>query len=390
VFLTSLRLKNTSVIRVIKENFILSILWAVGLGGTVLIKQLLSYIVLGNLEGMEELSFRMGDYLTIGGRFFSVEYLFEKELIDQPVMIVLIVALVCITFFIGINQVEHKYNIMPYLVIALYPFAWLFVMAGHNSVGFVVLNFGVMFYAIFSCIVLNMVEMDIKCSWSKTKVWIKREFGIASNLIQNAIIIIVVLIAAIVLKNAIFHCETTKAEPWSTSVAETINLNETDVTQQIKFTEINGRAYLKNIKTVFINLPTNDYSGKVRVEIVDDENGDILKSVDVSLARAEAGEWFEIPIGCVVYANRTYDLTFSLVDAQNFEPYIFTEEYSQITPCEEQLYLNGVENENGILLQFEYDRIISNKLKLYLVIVLLLGLVIGKSYYNSKAIKKDS
>jgi hypothetical protein len=255
-------------------------------------------------------------------------------------------------------------------------------MAGHSKHGFVRYMLGVTYYSVLSMLFLNFSGINVKLKLSELKKIIKKEFGNVRNCTQNIAILLIVIVSALVLKDTVFHCETTKEEPWSSDISETINLGETSVTQQLVFTDINMIAYLKNISTVFVNLPNEDYSGKLRVEISD--NGELVKSVDVSIDKAVAGEWFKIPIGCVIYENHVYDLTYSLVDADNFEPYIFTQDYTQASPSEEQLYLNGNENENSVLMKLEYDRVISNKLKLYMVMLLTIILLMIKMRLNYK------
>jgi hypothetical protein len=376
VFLTSLRMPKIGVRKAVKENIILSIFWAVGLVGTVLVKQLLCYAVLGTENGIEQIAFRMGDELTLWGRVWSADNIIEKALTSQAVIVVVALSLLLGIVWICLGNVEKKYAISPYIIIAVYPLIWMFVMAGHNIHGFLVYMLGVSYYAIFSALFLNFKSVSIKCILLE----LKEELMNVRRIVQNILILGVAIIVALVLKNVIIHCETEQIVPWSSDVTKPVNLSDTTVTQQIMFDSINEKSYLKSIKTVFVNLPTQDYNGKLRVEIR--ENGEILKTVDVSLDKAVAGDWFEIPIGCVVYLNNTYDLTYSLVDAENFEPYIFIQDDSQKAPCTKQLYLNGDANDGGILMRFEYDRVVSNKLKLYFVLIKVMIMVAVKWRIN--------
>jgi hypothetical protein len=377
VFMTTLKLPKIGAQRVVKENVILSLFWAIGLAGTVLVKQILCYIVLGSQSGIDQIAFRMGDELTFSGRLWSVENVIEKALSSQSVIVVVTLSTVLAFVWICLNKVEKRYDIWPYIIISVYPIIWMIVMAGHNSHGFVVYMLGVTYYAIFSAFFLNFKSINFK----DILVEIKHELTNVRKCIQNILVFGVIVIVAFLIKNVILHCETEQMEPWSCGVIETVDLSDSTVNQQIMFDSINGKVYLKNISTVFINLPTQDYSGKLRVEL--SENGTILKTVEVSLDEAVAGDWFKIPIGCTVYLGQTYDLTYSLVDAESFEPYLFIQGDWQKAPSVEQLYINGVAKDGGILMQFEYDRIASNKLKLYFVLLVAMILVIIKWKTNN-------
>jgi hypothetical protein len=376
VFLTTLRLPKVGIRKVVKENFILSIFWAVGLAGTVLAKQALCYIVLGTQSGIDQIAFRMGEGLTFGGRLWSTERVIENAVIAQPIIFVLIVSLLGAIIWICFNKFEKKYSVLPFLIIAVYPIIWMVILAGHNTHGYVAYMLGVTYYAVFSLLFLNFKSFDIICILKE----LKNELTNVKMCVQNILILCVTIIVALLLKNVILHCETDKIEPWSSEVVESVDLSDSTVDQQIMFDSINGKVYLKNISTVFINLPSQEYSGKLRVEL--SENGTILKTVEVSLDKAVAGDWFKIPIGCTVYLGNTYNLSYSLVDADNFEPYLFIQDDWQKASSVEQLYINGVATDGGIMMQFEYDRIVSNKIKLYIVLAIAMILVIIKWKLN--------
>ncbi len=61
VFVLSVRIENGSGMKtLVKETFLFSVCWGVGLAGTVLIKQVLCRFILGTQSGTEQLFLRMG------------------------------------------------------------------------------------------------------------------------------------------------------------------------------------------------------------------------------------------------------------------------------------------------------------------------------------------
>lgn len=359
----------------IKETILISISWAVGLAGTILAKQILCKIVLGTQTGTSQLLYRMGSEFSMSARWAGMINSLVKAN-NLPLMIVAVIIWTILLF--KTKCFKRWYPCYLLVLVAFYPVVWSFVLVQHSVLGFVDHMYGVTYYALLSAIFINC-ESYIP-SLSSLGSITKKEVCV------NIAIIGGWLVLSYIFLNTIVHYGTTETEPWSMETIDTVNLGEQSVTQEVHFDDlVVGKAYLKNIRAILVNIPDDKKQGALHVEFAQD--GDVLGVAEVSIADVDVGEWFEIPMKCVIDNVHNYQITYSVKDANGLEPYFLVQDDAQAARENYTLYINGVARLGSITNQYEYDEyILSKKAKVSIMFIILFILQYIMFLYEEKMI----
>jgi len=363
VYLTSVKLRKGYDHKIlIKENILISVCWTVGLCGTVLLKQLLCNIILGSQNGLSALAIRVGEDTGIMARIQSTIRGVLNEFSNITVMMIVIFILLAMT--LGINKGVFKKNIdlIPLILIACYPVAWWFLLVGHSNHGFVRYMFGVSYYALFSIIFLNCDEKKLIADngWWKEK----------RKKLTNVFMLGIWCILSLLLWRNFIHFDTIKTEPWALDVIDYIALEgEISAVQEVSF-QFEEPVYLKNMETIFINITEEERQNKeakIHIDIIKD--GRIILSRNIPVNNIIVGEWTKIPIGCTIYPHSEYEISYSVVDAEQIVPYLLLQDENQGVSNNGIVNVDGIKK-NGVLAnQYEYDHVLSGRLKIYITVV---------------------
>lgn len=365
-----------------KETFCISLCWGAGLGITVLVKQILCKIVLGTQTGTDQLLLRMGSEFTLTDRLISVVNGIVRRMESAPVLILTLVVTVWAILLIKTNRYKKTYQCYLLILIALYPIIWWFILANHCIHGFVKHMYGITYYGLLSSVLINC-DKYIPFFKSFGKITKKK---ICINI--SAIGIWLLLSCALI--NTTIHYGTTKVEPWSLETMDTINLGERTATQYVHFMDFKiGTAYLKNISTILVNLTDENKNGTLHVEILQDDH--VVDTADVPIADISMGEWFDIPIGCMVDMYHEYKVTYSVENANGAEPYLLVQDDAQAVKVNDSLYVEGENRTGAIANRYEYDDyIISLKAKIVILSIILLFMQYGIFIFEDKKCNPES
>lgn len=345
------------------ETILISLSWGIGLAGTVLAKQILCKIVLGTQTGTNQILLRMGSEFSINDRFISTVNGLVGRMTSVPVLILTIAVTIWVVLLLKTNRFKRKYKCFLLVFIAISPIVWWFILANHCIHGFVKHMYGVTYYALLSAIFINCKHFvpSLKDLGNVTK----------KKISVNIATIGIWLLFSYILLNVIIHYGTKETEPWSTEVIDTVNLGEGSVTQIARFDDlIVGEAYLKSIGTILVNIPEDKKDGLLHVEIA--ENNHVLSKADVSIADIEVGEYFKIPIGCVIHLGREYQITYSVEAVNGLEPYLIVQDDAQAARENGILYVDGVYRTGAVANKYEYDDyILSKKAKISIMFIAL-------------------
>ncbi|MBQ2115100.1 MAG: hypothetical protein II193_00715, partial [Lachnospiraceae bacterium] len=252
------------------------------------------------------------------------------------------------------------------LLIGLFPVVWWFLLAEHCKHGFVKHIYGITYYALLSVVFINIgnhiPSLNHICFGKITK----------RKIYLNISALCIWLLFVFALFKTEIHYGVNKVEPYSLETVGTINLTEMTVIQDINFSDLKtDEAYLKKIRTILVNLTDDNKSGTLCVEILQDDN--ILASANISIIDIEPGEWFDIPIGCMLYNKYEYKVRYSVKNADSTEPYLLVQDKSQAVRFNGSLYCDGVIQNGAIANQYEYDDyIISLRVKICIAAIVIL------------------
>lgn len=347
VFVLSVRIENGCDMKALtKETVLLSVCWGVGLTGTVLAKQILCRLVLGTQSGTDQLFLRMGSEFTWSERVISVVNGLVRRMTSKPVLVLTVAAAVFLVILLKIRayQVQHKCCLL--IFVAFYPIIWWFVLPNHCIHGFVIHMYGVTYYAMLSAVFINVRRPQV--SGARSKSWFIRD--IAAN--------IGVLIVWGLLSYGLFHVNihygAQEREPWSLETVGTVNTKAGSVVQEIQFTDFTmPTAYLKSVSTILVNLPDDKKDGTLHIEL--SEDGCVLCVSDVSISEIEAGEWFEILMGCVVSLNHRYQIMYAVQGNTQSEPYLLVQDKAQSVGVNESLYADGALVDGELANKYDID-----------------------------------
>lgn len=377
VFIVTVRLKNQYNTKfLIKDTFLMSLSWGIGLSGTILAKQVLCKIVLGAQTGTSQLLLRLGSELSITDRFISAFNGLFNQMASTPILLITIILIIWTILMFQTNYFKRKYKCYLLLFIALYPLGWWFILANHCIHGFVKHMYGVTYYALLSAFFINCENYAPQRK--KFRNTTPKLVGL------NIAIVVIWLILSFTFFNITVHYGTKESEPWSTETIDTVNLREKSVIQEVHFDELAlGKAYLKNVSTILVNIPDDKKEGALHVEI--SENDNLLRMTDVSIKDIEIGEYFKIPLGCIIYSGNKYEITYSLKDVDNIEPYLLLQDDSQAARENGVVYISGTDRSGAIINKYEYDDyILSTKVKISILFIILLILQYILFIYKEK------
>lgn len=133
----------------LRDYLSISVCWAVGLASTILVKIVLAGLVMGIGDGADKLLLRMGNEYSYGYRFVVLRSFIADELKTSYILPVVIVGLVLCLAAVIFNRKFIK-NVVPYVILALYPIAWAYLTSGHLGHYFDKTFMVISYYAIFS------------------------------------------------------------------------------------------------------------------------------------------------------------------------------------------------------------------------------------------------
>ncbi|MBD5469541.1 MAG: hypothetical protein HDR19_00055 [Lachnospiraceae bacterium] len=377
VFIVTVKLVNKYDMKTLmKEVILVSFSWGAGLAGTILAKQIVSKIVLGEQTGTSRLLERMGSEVSLSDRFVSVFNGLVQQMSSTPVFISIIVVTIVSIVLFKTNGFKRNTKVFLFVFIALYPVAWWFILVSHSELGFVKHMYGVTYYALLSA-------LFIKC---------KKCASLSENLhnitkksvIMNISVVVVWFVLLSIFLNTVVHYGTNESEPWSSETIETINLTEKSAVQEVYFNELAlGEAYLKSVSTILVNIIDDTKEEILHVEIA--ENGNVLTMADVSIKDIEIGEYFKIPLGCVIYSGDRYEVSYSLKNVNHIEPYLLIQDDSQAVRENGVLYVDGTDRSGAIINKYEYDDyMLSSKAKIAIMFIVLFILQYMLFLYEGK------
>lgn len=348
VFVLSVRIENGCGMKTLtKEMFLLSVCWGVGLAGTVLAKQILCKLVLGTQSGTGQLFLRMGSEFTLNGRLISVVNGLVRRMTSMPVLILTVVTAVFLVILLKIRAYRIQNTCCLLILVALYPIIWWFMLPNHCIHGFVIHMYGITYYAMLSAVLLNVRRPQ--ASGAHLRKWLTK--GIVVNMAA--------LVVWGLLSYGLFHVQihygAQEREPWSLETVGTVNTNlGSGVAQEVVFTDFTMlTAYLKSVGTILVNLPDDKKDGTLHVEL--SEDGSVLCASDVSVSDIEPGEWFEIPMGCVVALNHSYQITYNVQGNRQSEPYLLVQDAAQAVGVNKSLYADGALVDGALANKYDID-----------------------------------
>ncbi|MDE7324445.1 MAG: hypothetical protein K2N73_17365 [Lachnospiraceae bacterium] len=353
VFVLSVRLvKGYSLKYLTKEAFILSLSWGVGLAGTVLAKQILCKFVLGTQSGTGQLFLRMGSEFTLNGRLISVVNGLVRRMTSTSVLILTVTTAVGLIVLLKIHAYSTQYKCCLLLLVALYPIIWWFMLPNHCIHGFVIHMYGVTYYAMLSTVLINVQRPGALKDILRKKTRNRR------SLVVNTAVILIWAVMSYGLFHVNIHYGAEQREPWSLETIGTINTNSgSHVMQEVQFTDFTMlTAYLKSVSTILVNLPDDKKDGTLHVEIL--EHGNLIGTSDVPISSIEAGEWFEIPLGCTVALNQVYQITYAVQDNRQSEPYLLVQDAAQAVGVNKALYADGGLIDGALANKYDFDAFI--------------------------------
>ena len=207
--------------------------------------------------------------------------------------------------------------------------------------------YGVTYYAMLSAVLINVQRPQ--ASGMLAKKWFTK--GIVVNLAA--------FVVWGLLSYGLFHVQihygAQEREPWSLETVGTVNANvDGGVTQEVVFTDFTMlTAYLDGVSTILVNLSDDKKDGILHVEL--SEEGNVLCKSDVSISGIEVGEWFEIPMGCVVALNHRYQITYTMQDNRQSEPYLLVQDVAQAVGVNEALYADGALVDGALANKYNID-----------------------------------
>lgn len=152
-----------------KKVVINTVWWIVGYGITMLLKQVLSKIIIGKQDGVEEALMWFGTEMAIRDRFV----LLGDKLIRcfTPITVKLPVFLfgVGILIFLGLRRKCRSNKDLQLAFIALYPVLWVLIVSRHSIHYFTSNIFAVSVYAIFSILVNHILVKGSGFKYEKNK-----------------------------------------------------------------------------------------------------------------------------------------------------------------------------------------------------------------------------
>lgn len=380
VFITVLRMKSKDSEKdIIVDNVWMSVFWGIGLCGTVIVKQILCYFVLGSQSGTSALSQRMGAGYSLWERVVSTRDVILRALSDSTVMVVLIVALLLAAYFYFVNQKEKdsKYGFGALVFIAIYPIAWCLVLAQHNMHGFVIYMYGVTYYALLSLIFSRVEKLKVYCENPKKIV---------------AVLCVWFLVSCLFSQIPIYY-NNQKQEPWSTEEMDSINLVGTDTAAQHIIFDTEKPIHLKYLKVILENISEVEAEGVLHVVLTD--NGQVVHQKDLSLKNiknesvwekyegdslfgrvarrlANNSRWTQIAMDCMIYPGHDYIATYSVENVKTGGVNIYSQSISQGAPANEELYVNDNKSDSTLVNIFYYNFPISVQARVYMMVISLL------------------
>lgn len=105
---------------IIKDDILMSIFWGLGLAVNVIVKQILSFVVLGSQTGASALSQRLGVDYTLADRVKSVCDVIIRACSDK-VVVVLLFAIFLEICYLSQENIKKRYGVLTLLFIAVYP-----------------------------------------------------------------------------------------------------------------------------------------------------------------------------------------------------------------------------------------------------------------------------
>lgn len=347
VFVLSVRIENGCTMKTLaKEMVLLSVCWGAGLAGTVLAKQALCTFVLGTQSGTEQLFLRMGSEFTWNDRLLSVVNGLVRRMSSKPVLVLTVVTAIILVILLKVHAYRIQYKYCLLFFVALYPVIWWFMLPNHCIHGFVIHMYGVTYYAVLSAVWMNIQKPQISRIRSKK--------GFARGIIVNIAVLAVWVTLSYGLLHVDIHYGAEEREPWSLETVSTINLKTGSVVQEVLFTGFTMHTfYLKSISTILVNLPDDKKDGILHVEL--SEDGSVLSTADVAVSDIEAGAWFDIPVGCVVALSHSYQITYTVQDNTQSEPYLLVQDRAQAAGVNKVLYAGGLLVDGALANKYHFD-----------------------------------
>lgn len=371
IFWNCVRLKKQHASKnILKDTIITSVCWSAGLGATVLIKQVLSYILFGSQSGLTQLKMRMGADSGLKHRFLSVFSVINRRLFNTTTMIIIFILIISFCVLIELRAIKLQYNILSLLLIASYPIVWCLLLTGHNGHGFIDYMYGITYYALLSAILLNC-DISLCCiDLQKLRTCLNKKL-ICSYVLKLCIWFF--LGYAVFYSSAYYHMK--KIEPASLSGTSYISLdNETHVVQEVLF-DFSQAMYLENLDVILVNIIDKSDTGTLCVKFMED--GKIIKENQLSISKIIVGEWTKIPIKYVISPGHTYQVDYSVKNCTaNLTPYLLTQESSQKVPCNTETYVNDTKNDTITCNIYEFKELRTIQKRLYIVLITLLLFII--------------
>ena len=159
---------------IVKDDLLFSICWGIGLVGTVLSKQILCKLILGNESGFSQMAFRMGKGWSLQERIRSCRDVIIRAYENEFIMTMLgiMVVLLCICICSGAYRKSCKFY--PYFLIMLYPVVWNLILAQHSAHSFVKYVYVLSSYAMLIYFANNVHLKEIRIENVISKKYIYR------------------------------------------------------------------------------------------------------------------------------------------------------------------------------------------------------------------------
>lgn len=113
-----------------------SVFWVLGYGGTMMMKQILSYAVLGEQTGTENALMWVGMEFGLRERLMIIYNNILRFMSPEPIKIPALVIILVILLILALKFYRKSNKIGQLLFVALYPVYWMLIIARHSQHSF--------------------------------------------------------------------------------------------------------------------------------------------------------------------------------------------------------------------------------------------------------------
>ena len=348
IILVGIYQKNSEYQGLVSLIFKYSIMWCAGLGSTVIAKIILSICVLGDNSGISQMFFRLGENVGISDRLASVFRFVENEFFFQADYLIGMTALLVIGLAYMVRTTQRFWmKLLPYLILAAYPFIWTIITVGHISHDFDHFNFYIFYSAIalFICTNINLKKFTLFLNKKDMMTFL-------------FYCVILVLLFAFTIKY-----KPKQITPYTVDALTETKIGD-GIIQEFELQDKRVKN-LDLIQTIFI------CNNKDIVSVMLTDGDQIKKVVDVSIDPALNGEWTIIPMDILVKPNHIYQIKYT-TDKKNEDLFLLTQAESEANPFNKNCFIETEKEIAGRIANiYEYRAAIDIYTKIYVSVIFL-------------------